>query len=65
MTVKEWTRVAREDELEEGVPFGAKLGEKDIIVVRLNGRIFACGGSSAAPAAIAHANTSRASAAPT
>ncbi|MHC4248973.1 MAG: FAD-dependent oxidoreductase [Planctomycetota bacterium] len=44
MTVKEWTRVAREDELEEGVPFGAKLGEKDIIIVRLNGRIFACGG---------------------
>jgi len=44
MIVKEWTRVAREDELEEGVPFGVKLGDKDIVVVKLNGRIHACGG---------------------
>ena len=44
MIVKEWTRVAREDELEEGVPFGVKLGDRDIVVVKLNGRIYACGG---------------------
>ena len=39
-----WQRVAREGEIEEGQPFAARLGDKDIVLVRHAGEIFALDG---------------------
>jgi NADPH-dependent 2,4-dienoyl-CoA reductase/sulfur reductase-like enzyme/nitrite reductase/ring-hydroxylating ferredoxin subunit len=38
-----WTRVAREEDLAEGVPLSVKAGKKKLLLVRLEGKVHACG----------------------
>jgi len=39
-----WTKVAKEKDLAEGVPLAAKVGKDDVLLVRLKGKVRACGG---------------------
>ncbi|KPK63117.1 MAG: hypothetical protein AMK73_05395 [Planctomycetes bacterium SM23_32] len=43
MPEEQWTKVADEDELAEGKPISVEVGDDQIMLVRVNGRIHACG----------------------
>jgi len=44
MAKESWTKVAREADLKEGIPISAEVGGEQVLLVRLNGRVHACGG---------------------
>jgi len=43
MAKKPWNQVAKEADLEDGVPIGVKVERKDVLVVRLGEQLCACG----------------------
>jgi NADPH-dependent 2,4-dienoyl-CoA reductase/sulfur reductase-like enzyme/nitrite reductase/ring-hydroxylating ferredoxin subunit len=45
MAENNWTAVADESELHEGVPQGVEVDGKKVLIVKLDGEIHACGGS--------------------
>lgn len=44
MAGEEWTKVAAESDLKNGEPISRKVGDKEILLVRVGHRVFACGG---------------------
>jgi len=44
MSDEKWTRVAKLQDIPEGAPFSAEADDKQIVLIRIGGRVHACGG---------------------